>query len=561
MAARRIVIIGGVAAGPKAAARARRVDPSAEITLLEKGPLVSYGSCGLPFFLAGLVDSLTGLRSTPAGVVRDEEFFWREKRVRVLTGTEAEEIDVGRRLVRARRDGELLTLPYDRLIIATGSVPLQPPIDGLDQEGVFGLHRPGDAEALRSVLARGRRVVVVGGGMIGLEVADALATRRVHVTVCEAARHLLPGLLDGDLARLLESRLRAAGVNVVTGQPVTAITRGDGCLRVHAPDWEGEADLVVVACGVRPEVGLAARAGVEMGPTGAIAVDKRQATGVEDVFAAGDCCESTHLVTGGKTWLPLASTASKQGRVAGTNAAGGEDWFPGVVGTAVLQVAEHNVARTGLGEEEARRLGYEAVGAMVTGLDAAHYYPDHAPLALKVVADARDGRLLGAQAMGLGEVVKRIDVLATAISCGATLDRVAHLDLGYAPPFATALDICLHALNQLRNRRQGLARPVRAAELKALLSGPRPPLVVDVRTREEYEERRLPCRVLHIPLGELRDRLEEVRAARAPGQEIVAVCEMGVRGFEAQCVLDAAGLGPARYLEGGIWAWPYGLHT
>lgn len=559
MAARRIVVIGGVAAGPKAAARARRVDPEAEITLLEKGPLVSYGSCGFPFLLAGLVDSLAPLRSTPAGVLRDEDYFWREKRVRVLTGTAAEEIDPERRLVRARRAGETLTIPYDRLVVATGAVPRRPPIEGLDQEGVFGLHRPEDAEGLRRALAPRRRAVVVGGGMIGLEVADALGARRLQVTVCEAAEHLLPGLLDRDVARLLESRLGAMGIQVVTGEPVTAICREDGGLRVRASAWQGEADLVVVACGVVPEVDLARRAGMEIGSTGAIAVDERQATGVPDVFAAGDCCETTHLVSGRKTWLPLASTAGKQGRVAGTNAAGGEERFPGVVGTAVLQVAEQNVARTGLGEEEARRMGYRVVTALVAGTDTPHYYPMHAPLALKVVADAASGRLLGAQAVGPGEAVKRIDVLATALACGATLEQAAHLDLGYAPPFATALDICLHALNQARNARDGLARPLSAAALKALMEGPRPPLLVDVRTPAEYEAHRLPYPTLAIPLAELRDRLDEVRQQVLPGQEIVAVCEMGVRGFEAQRLLDAAGLGPSRYLEGGIWAWPYGL--
>ncbi|MEW6397929.1 MAG: FAD-dependent oxidoreductase [Bacillota bacterium] len=560
MRTRRIVVVGGVAAGPKAAARARRVDPEAEITLLERGSLISYGSCGLPLYLAGLV-ALESLRSSPAGVLRDEDFFWREKRVRVLTGTGAEEIDPTRHVVWARSGGERFAIGYDSLVLATGAVPVMPPVIGLDEEGVFRLHRPEEAEALRRALAPRRRAVVVGGGLVGLEVADALATRRLQVTVCEAGEHLLPGLLDTDMARVLETHLGGQGLTVVTGQPVTAIRRSNGGLRVEAPDWKGEADLVVVACGVRPEVSLAARAGLEIGPTGAIAVDGRQATGVPDIFAAGDCCQATHLVTGEKTWLPLASTANKQGRVAGTNAAGGEEHFPGVVGTAVLQVAESNVARTGLGEGEALRMGYQAVGAVVAGFDAAHYYPMHAPLALKVVADARDGRLLGAQAVGPGEAVKRVDVLATAISCGATLDRVAHLDLGYAPPFATALDICLSTLNQLRNRLDGLARPVAATELKALLGAPRPPLVLDVRTPAEYEGRRLPYPALHVPLAQLRDRLDEVRAARAPGQEIVAVCEMGVRGFEAQRLLDAAGLGPARYLEGGIWAWPYGLQS
>jgi len=558
---RRIVIIGGVAAGPKAAARARRVDPQAEIVLLEKGTLISYGTCGLPLYLAGLVESLAQLRSTPAGVLRDEDFFWQEKRVRVLTGTEAEAIDPDRRLVQARSGTERFTIAYDSLVIATGAMPVVPPIAGLDEEGVFRLHRPEEAEALRRALAPRRRAVVVGGGLVGLEVADALAARRMQVTVCEAKEHLLPGLLDADLARLLESHLTRQGMTVVTGQPVTAICRRNGLLHVEARDWKGEADLVVVACGLKPEVSLAVQAGLKLGPTGAIAVDERQATSIPNIFAAGDCCETTHLVSGHKTWLPLASTANKQGRVAGTNAAGGEERFPGVVGTAVLQVAEYNVARTGLGEEEARQMGYEVVTALVTGMDATHYYPMHAPLSLKVVADACSGRLLGAQAAGPGEAVKRIDVLATALACGATLEQAACLDLGYAPPFATALDICLQTLNQVRNRRDGLARPMSACELKVRLEGPQPPLLVDVRTTEEYEERRLPYPALAIPLGQLRDRLDEIRAAMVPGQEIVAVCEMGVRGFQAQRLLDAAGLGPARYLEGGIWAWPYGLQS
>ncbi|HHY94153.1 MAG TPA: FAD-dependent oxidoreductase, partial [Firmicutes bacterium] len=522
---RRIVIVGGVAAGPKAAARARRVDEEAEITLVEKGSLVSYASCGLPLYLAGMVSALDSLRSTPSGLVRDEGFFWREKRVRVLTHTVTTAIDRQAHLVHARnKDGEL-TLPYDRLVLATGSQPLVPPITGLEEgrgswpEGVFGLHTPPEADALRRVLARGKRATVVGGGLIGLEVADALAARRLQVTVVEARNTLLPGVLDPDLARLLAQHLAQQGWQLLTGAPVQAITRANGQLQVEAAGHRQEADLVVVACGVRPEVTLAGEAGLKIGPTGAIATDDFLATSDPHIYAAGDCAETVHRVTGRKVWIPLASTANKQGRVAGTNAAGGGERFPGVAGTAVLQVGDWNVARTGLGEEEARAFGYEVVTSFVAGTDGAHYHPLHAPVAVKIIAEAREHRLLGAQALGPGEAVKRVDVLATAISFAARLEDVAQLDLGYAPPFATAIDICLHAANQARNKLEERAEGITASELKARMDEDRgrAPVIVDVRTPEEYGERRLPYPTLHLPLGELRERLGEIPA----GEEIV----------------------------------------
>ncbi|KKM09750.1 pyridine nucleotide-disulfide oxidoreductase [Clostridiales bacterium PH28_bin88] len=555
----KILIIGGVATGPKAAARTRRLLPEAEITIIERGGLVSYGGCGLPFYLSGLVPDLRQLVSTNAGLVRDTDFFLREKNVRVLTRTLAESIDRENRRVAVvdLPTGERRWLDYDRLVLATGAEPVVPAIEGINHwRNVFTLHHPDDAVRIRELIKskQVRQAVVIGAGLIGLEVADALAGQRIKVTVVEIKDQILPNMLDDDMAVILRREIEQRKVEVLTATRVTALD-GDAegkVRRVSTTRGELEADLVVVACGVKPNVSLAQAAGLALGRTGAIYVNEYLQTSDPVIYAGGDCVENMHLVSREMIYLPLASTANKHGRVIGDNLAGRRERFGGVLGTSALQAFDQNTGRTGLGEQEACRLGYRVVTAVTPSTDCAHYYPMHSGLMVKLVAEAGSGRLLGAQVLGEGEAIKRLDVLATAITFGGTLDTIAKLDLGYAPPFATAIDVAAHAANTARNKAAGLAEGIPVAKVSERLAGGKDVVLLDVRQPEEVEDRGIrDGRVLHIPLGELRQRMREVPRDK----EIITLCELGVRGYEAVRILSGAGFPDVKFMDGGLAAW------
>jgi NADPH-dependent 2,4-dienoyl-CoA reductase/sulfur reductase-like enzyme/rhodanese-related sulfurtransferase len=555
----RIVVIGGVAAGPKAAARARRRDPGADITIVERGSLLSYAGCGLPFYVEGLIHDVDELMSTPAGAVRDAAFFHDVKGITVLDRTEATSIDRTAKLVHVRRlatNGKA-GLPYDQLVIATGATPIWPPIAGIDLWNVFRLHHPSDAVAMREALQAGRvrQAVLIGGGLIGLETASALVTQGVEVTVVEMLDHLLGALLDPEMATYLEGRLRGRFA-LRLGERVVRL-EGDTegrVARVHTTSGPIEAQLVLVATGVRPNVQLARDAGLEIGSTGAIKVDDRLRTSDPDIFAGGDCAENVHVVTGEPCFIPLGSTANKHGRVIGDNVTGGDTRFPGVAGTTVFQVLETNVGRTGLTERQAREQGFDVLTALVPGQDRAHYYPTAARLVVKLVARRDDGRVLGAQIVGPGEAAKRIDVLATALAHRATVDDLPDYDLGYAPPLNTAVDVLAQAANVLRNKRDRYIDSVSAAELKARLDAGDAPLLLDVRSPEEGAESGIDAPdVLFIPLDRLRYRIGELPRDR----ELVVFCSAGSRSYDALRTLRGAGFAKARLLEGGLAVWPY----
>ncbi len=560
----RILVIGGVATGAKAAARARRRDPRADITIVERGRLLSYAGCGMPYYIQGQVHDFHELMSTPVGVIRDGTFFQNVKAIRVLNQTLAETIDRTRKVVTAVNvaTGEKTELPYDKLVLATGGIPVEPRLEGANLNRVFRLNLPDDALAIREATEHGdiKRAVLIGGGLIGLETAEALATRGIQVTLVEMLDQLLPAMLDWEVAAFLEKYLRGRGLDIRLGQKVTSI-EGDGngnVARVHTTAGAIEAQMVLVAIGVRPNVQLAKDAGLTLGPTGAIAVNNQLQTSDPDIYAGGDCVECTHLLTGQKVFVPLGSTANKHGHVIGDNVTGGRSTFPGIVGTTVFKVLDYNLARTGLTERQARQLGYDVLTSLVPGPDRAHYYPTAAPLLVKLVADAVTGRMLGAQVVGPGEAVKRIDVLATALTFGATMDNLPDLDLGYAPPYSSAVDPLAHAANVLRNKRDGLARALTPQQLKAKLDTDDPVVLLDVRTPGERDQLQLrDRRVVWIPLGQLRKRLAELPRNR----EIVCFCKVSQRGYEAQRILDGEGFTDVKFLDGGLVAWPYPFET
>ena len=552
---KRVVIIGGVAAGPKAASRVIRLMPDAQVTLVEKGEFLSYAGCGLPYYLSGVVKEQKELMATPVGVVRDPVFFQKVKNVRVLKRTEALTIDRPNKRVRIKDldSGEESELEYDNLLLATGACPAVPPIPGVELENIFTLHGVTDTEGIRAALAKGggQDVVIVGGGLIGVEVTEALTARGCRVTIVEMLPQIL-NMLDWEMARLVQQHMESKGVKVLTGTKVKSF-QGNGKVSAVLTDGPAlPAELVIMAVGVRPNVKLAQDAGLEIGPTGAIKVDDHMRTSDPDIYAAGDCVECTHMVTGQSCYVPLGSTANKQGRVAAAGICGREERFPGVLGSTVCKVFDHCVARTGLTESEARQVGYEVVTVLAPAPDRAHYMPQARPLLLKLVVDAKTRRLLGAQSAGPGAGDKRIDAAAMAITAGMTVDDIANADLAYAPPYSSAMDNLITAANIARNKLDGLMTGVTPMEVHRMLEEKKDFVFLDVRSPGEYEEVRLPNSTL-IPLGALRQRLGEL----PQDKEIITFCKISLRGYEAALILASAGFKRVRVMDGGVVMWPY----
>ncbi|HET6441497.1 MAG TPA: FAD-dependent oxidoreductase [Phycisphaerae bacterium] len=551
----RVVIVGGVAAGPKVAAKIMRLQPEADVTVVERGEFLSYAGCGLPYYVSGVVKEQKELMCTPVGTVRDPVFFHNVKNFRALNQTEAFAIDRPKKRVRVRHvlDADDKWLEYDKLVLAIGATPVVPPIPGVKLANIFTLHGVHDAEGIRAALAGGkaRDVTIVGGGLIGVEATEALAEHGCRVTIVEMLPQILR-ILDWEMAKLVERHLESHGVKVLTGSKVTSF-EGDGRVeRVVTGKGTFPADLVVLAIGVRPNVELARQAALEIGETGGIKVNDHMQTSDPDIYAAGDCVEMHDMLTGRPSYVPLGSTANKQGRVAAVNICGGDERFPGVIGSTVCKVFDYCVARTGLTEEAARELGHEVVTALAPAPDKAHFMPTAKPLLLKLVVDAKTRHLLGAQATGPGDGSKRIDVAAMALMAGMTVDQLANADLCYAPPYAPAMDNIITAANVARNKLDGRMAGVTPMEVKRMLDEEQDFVFLDVRTPGEYEQIRLPHSAL-IPLGALRERLDELPRDKP----IVTFCKISLRGYEAALILRAGGFRNVRVMDGGIAMWPY----
>ncbi|MEU5990494.1 FAD-dependent oxidoreductase [Spirillospora sp. NPDC047418] len=445
MAAReRLLVIGADAAGMSAAsqARRRRGPDELEIVAVERGHYASYSACGIPYFVGGVVDELDKLIArTPA------EFA--ERGIELRLRTEAVEIDTGRGRVRVRdaAGGERWE-PYDDLMIATGAVPARPRLPGADAAGIHGVQVLDDGVAIvRALEDRSpRRAVVVGGGYIGLEMAEAMVMRGLEVSLVDASDQPMR-TLDPDMGAIVADAMRDLGVHLYLGEPVEGFDTGpDGHVTaVRTGSRTLPADLVVLGLGVKPASRLAREAGVETGPTGGIVTDRRMRTRSERVWAAGDCVENRHLVSGGPVAIALGTHANKQGRVAGINLGGGYATFPGVLGTAVSKICHVEVARTGLSEREAAAAGFAALSVVVESTTRAGYHPGATVMRTKLIAERRSGRLLGGQIVGEENAAKRIDGLAIALWNRMTVEEMTGLDLGYAPPFAPVWDPVLIA--------------------------------------------------------------------------------------------------------------------
>jgi NADPH-dependent 2,4-dienoyl-CoA reductase/sulfur reductase-like enzyme/rhodanese-related sulfurtransferase len=556
----KIVVIGGSAAGPKAAAKARRLDQHAEITIIQREPDLSMASCGYPYYVGGTFDDRNQLICTPTGVVRDPKFFLNAKGITAITNTEATAIDRANRTVSCRNleTGEEQSLAYDKLILATGATPIMPPVPGTDLDGITTLQSMHDADYLRQVRdeKRIRNAVVVGGGLIGVETCEALHLAGIDITVVEMLPQILM-FLDWEMAKLLENHMKAKGAHVVTENPVAAFLGENGKL-VGVKLRNGTelpCELAVVATGVRPNSGLAREAGLDVGERGGIAVDEYMQTSDPDIYAVGDCIEIPNLITGKKVHAPYGDLANLEGRVAAQNAVlGNQVVFPGTFQTGVCKVFDYNAGATGLSERAARDAGFDPVCVLSAAPDKPGFMGAKL-LVVKMVAERATGKLLGVQCVGPGDVSKRIATAAMALHGKLTVGELTVADLPYAPPFSPAIDNLIATAHVLENKMTGRMTGISSREVKAKLEAGETPFLLDARGPDEYEAMRLGIGEVLIPLGALRKRLHELPEDKST--EIICYCKISLRGYEAASLLEANGWTNVKVMEGGIMAWPF----
>ena len=560
--AKQVVIVGGVATGMKTAARLRRRDKYAEIIVLERGPQLSYGACGFPYYIGGEVKSFSSFDHTPQGVLRDAEYFGYYKGIDAHTGCNVTEIDREAKVIMYEdwTTGEIGAMAYDILVLGTGATPVRLNLPGSDAQGIHSFWFPWDVLAVdKEIAERGiTDVAIIGAGFIGMELAEAFVHRGLKTSVIEMQSTVLPQMLDKEMADLLVKPLAKAGVNLYLGEGTTGFCSENGVVTgVQTTKRIVPAQLVIVAVGVRPNVELARAAGLEIGPTGCIAVNQYLQTSDPSIYAGGDCAENTHRVSGGKVFIPMGSTANKHGRVIADNICGDGIKYPGVLGTGICRIFDWQAGATGLNERTAAAAGIKFTSVVVPGSDRLGYMPGVKNIVLKLLAEQGTERVIGAQVVGRGGVDKRIDTIVAAISMGATLEDLSNLDIAYAPPFNGPIDNIATAANVLQNKMTGQMRGMNPKDFEAVKSSD-DYLLIDVRTPGEFSANRIAGvkNIVNLPLGELRARCGELKEA-AGGRQVVTSCQINLRGYEAECILRGAGFENVHSLEGGMSGWTY----
>ena len=540
----KIVVIGSVAAGTSAAAKARRNTEEVEIVIYDRDSDISYSGCGIPYYIGNDIEELSEL--TP----RDAKWFKKRYNIDINTNHEVLNIDKDKKKVKVRNleNGEEFSDSYDKLIVATGASPIVPPIEGVGKENVFSVRNIQNAYSLKQYIGNNNpsSAVIVGGGFIGLEVAEALVKIGIKVTLIDRLNQIMPSM-DKDMTIYVENYLKKNGVELILGDSVNAL---EGNLRVNKVVTESgriiETELVILAIGVKPNVSLAKEAGVRIGVTGAIEVNKRLETNVPDIYAVGDCAESYSVVNGEVIYRPLGSTANKMGRIAGDVATGGRLEFKGILGTGIFKVFDMAVAQTGLSEKEAKRLGYDIEVIHNIKPNKPTYIKGSKEMVIKGIADRKDGRLLGAQIVGYEGVDKRIDVFAAVITYKGTAEDLFILDLAYAPPFATTKDPVAYTGMALDNAINGGRPLITPQELKQKIDQVESITIIDTRAPKQYNEKHVEGAV-NIPLGELREKAQTLDKESV----IVTYCNKGVTGNAAQNVLINLGFKKVYNLSGG----------
>ena len=528
----KVVIIGGVAGGATAAARIRRLDESAEIVVFEKSGYISYANCGLPYYIGGEIEDREAL------TLQTPESFYARFRVVMKVRHEVVEIDVKDKNVTVKdlSDGRTFRENYDKLIISTGARPVKPAFSGIDNPRIFTLRTVEDTLAIKNFTEEHspKSAVVVGGGFIGIEVAENLRRLGIGVTLVEAAPQVMAPF-DGDMASILHTELRKNGVNILLGTMVEGFSE-EGGVTVNLKDRPSvTADMAVLAIGVAPDTSLAERAGLRLGIKGSIVTDEHMRTSAPDVYAVGDAVQIKNFVTGKEGLISLAGPANKQGRVAADNVCGKDSRYSGGQGSSVIKLFGLTAACTGINERTAKSLGMDAESVVLSPLNHAGYYPGGSVMTMKVVFERGSFRLLGAQIIGRDGVDKRIDVIATALRAGLSATELAELDLAYAPPYSSAKDPVNMAGYIIENIRDGIVRQWHIADAERIVADSGVTLL-DTRTEEEFARGHIEG-FINIPVDDLRDRLSELDSARP----VYLICQSGLRSYVASRILSGNG--------------------
>ncbi len=559
---KRIVIIGGVAAGPKAACRIKRLMADAEVTVIDQDSLISYGGCGIPYYVSGDVSDEKELRSTSFHMLRDEHYFENAKGVNTLTSTRAVSIDRQKKTVKVEnlKNGKQSAMEYDVLMLATGSQPVKLPLPGSDADGVFSISDLHKAIEIKERIAKGKvsKAVVIGGGAIGIEMAEALTDLwGVETTIVEFMDQLLPRIIDWPMAAMVEKHLQDNKVDVFLGEGAEEIlTEGGRVVGVRTGQRTLDADLVIVSAGVRARSELARDAGLNVSELGAIVVNERMQTSDANIYAAGDCVEITHLVSGKRFYAPFGSLANKQGRVAADNMAGIPSKFTGAIGSFILKAFELSVGSTGLSLETARAEGFDADYSLTSPSDRAHFFPTQSVMCIELIFDRKTRKVLGFQGVGgMNDALStRIDAAAVAICSGATIDDFGNVEMAYSPPFSSAIDAINAAGYTADNVCANRMRQISIEDFYKYMDDPggNPDrIVLDVRHLKEatpFIESFGADRWLSLPYDEVRAKYEQL----PEDKELIIFCNAGSRSFETQVFLDSVGRLNTVVLPGGF---------
>lgn len=531
-----VLVIGGVAAGTKTAAKLKRENRDFNVTLITKGENISYAGCGLPYYVGGVIEDKSDL------IVNTPKSFSELTQVEVKTSVEALEIDRDKKIVKAFdiQNKEEIIFNYDKLVIATGADPIKPPIEGIDLEGVYYMRTPDDAIAVREVVETNnvKRAVVVGGGFIGLEVAENLHEMGVKTTLVEAMDHIMPGF-DDEVSSYVENELIENGIMVLTGERLTSIEGDEKVSKVRTDKRAMKADMIVMSVGIRANSNIAETCGLELEANKTIKVNEYMQTNDENIYAVGDCVTVKNILSGKPAWSPMGSSANKEGRCLAKTLAGKKTEFNGVLGTGIVKLLNLNAARTGLTEKEALNLGYNVESVLVPIDDKAHYYPDSKMIIIKLISDKDNKKVLGAQVFGEGNVDKHIDVISTAITFNATINDLQNLDLAYAPPFSTAIHPVGHAANVLLNKIDGDVKTLRYEEF---LNNQESYKLADVNKAPQLEG------VTYIDLAQLNGKIDGFEL----DDKILLVCARGKRAYLAYNRMKHFGYKDVKVLEGGL---------
>ena len=529
----KVVIVGGVAGGASAAARIRRLDESAEIIVFEKTGYISYANCGLPYYIGDVITDSSDL------TLQTPESFWTRFRILVKVNHEVTNIDVTQKTVTVKNllTGTEWEEPYDKLLLSPGAKPVRPNLPGIDSEKIFSLRTVEDTFRIHDYLekTKAQNAVVVGGGYIGIEVAENLKEKGLNVTIVQRPNQLM-NTLDYDMASFVHSKLRAKGISLRLNSNVTSFRQdGERIVTLLEDNSEIAADMVLLAIGVAPENSLAKQAGLKLGVKGSIVVNDRMETSVQDIYAVGDAIQVKHFVTEEDTVIALAGPANKQGRIAADNICGGDSHYHGSMGSSIIKIFDMTVAGTGLTEKVAKSMGIDCESVVLSPASHAGYYPGAKVMTMKVVFEKDTWKLLGAQIVGTEGVDKRLDVLATAMHAGMKANMLKDLDLAYAPPFSSAKDPVNMAGFMIENIRNGFVKQYHWDEIADL---PRDGSVtlLDARTVWEYQQGHIDG-YINIPVDDLRERMNEIDDSKP----VYVICQSGLRSYIACRILTQNG--------------------